>query len=239
MIDIESPSASGMIPGIKGLQTAIVKKIHEDKDGQHRIQISYPTIEKDNLGVWARLSTFYASKDAGAFFVPEINDEVIIGFINEDPQQPIILGSVYSSKNTPSFTSEEKNKIKALVTKSKMMISFDEEKKIITVETPGKNTIVMDDDQKSITLTDMNSNKVEMTKDGMTFTCSKDFTVKAQGKINLEAQADVIVKATGDFKGDGMNVAMKGSVKFAAEGAQAELKGSGQTTIKGGVVMIN
>jgi len=237
--DIEAPSTSGMLAGIKGLHTAIVKKIHEDKDGQHRIQISYPTIEKDNLGVWARLSTFYASNGSGAFFIPEVNDEVIVGFINEDPHQPIILGSVYSSKNAPAYTSEEKNKIKALVTKSKMKIEFEEEKKIITILTPAANSIVLDDDQGSITITDKNQNKIEMTKDGMTFDCAKDFTIKAKGKIIMEAQADIQAKATGAYKAEGMSVELKGSTKFAAEGAQAELKGSAQTVIKGGIVMIN
>jgi Rhs element Vgr protein len=237
--DIEAPSTSGMLAGIKGLHTAIVKKIHEDKDGQHRIQISYPTIEKDNLGVWARLSTFYATNGSGAFFIPEVNDEVIVGFINEDPHQPIILGSVYSSKNAPAYTSEEKNKIKALVTKSKMKIEFEEEKKIITIITPAENSIVMDDDQGSITITDKNKNKIELTKDGMTFDCAKDFTIKAKGKIVMEAQQDIQAKATGAYKGEGMSVELKGSTKFAAEGAQAEIKGSGQTVIKGGIVMIN
>jgi Rhs element Vgr protein len=239
MPDIEAPSASGMIPGIKGLITAIVKKIHEDKDGQHRIQISYPTLDKDNLGIWARLSTFYATNGSGSFFIPEIGDEVIVGFINEDPQHPVILGSLYSSKNAPPFTSEEKNKMKALVTKSLMKISFDEEKKIISIETPAKNMIVLDDDQGSITFTDKNNNKIEMTKDGMTFDCAKDFTVKAKGKIVMEATGDITMKATGNLKGEGMEVGLKGSTKFAAEGAMAEVKGSAQTVIKGGIVMIN
>lgn len=239
MPDIEAPAASGMLPGIKGLQTAIVKKIDSDPDGQHRVQISYPVIEKDNMGVWARLATFYATKESGAFFIPEVNDEVVVGFINDDPQQPIIIGSVYSSKNTPPLTADEKNKVKSLVTKSKMMISFDEEKKIITIETPAKNSVVLDDDQGAIVLTDKNNNKVELTKDGMTFTCAKDFTIKAQGKIIMEAQADIQAKATGSFKGEGMSVEMKGSTKFAAEGAQVEVKGSAQTVIKGGLVMIN
>lgn len=239
MPDIEAPGASGLIPGIKGLHIAIVKKIHEDREGQHRIQVCYPTLEKDNMGVWARLSTFYATKESGAFFIPEINDEVIVGFLNEDPQQPVILGSLYSSKNAPPYTSEETNKIKALVTKSKMKIEFDEEKKIISILTPAENSIVLDDDQGAIILTDKNKNKVELTKDGMTFTCAKDFTVKAQGKIVMEASQDIQMKATGNLKGEGMAVELKGSTKFAAEGAMAELKGSGQTVIKGGIVMIN
>jgi Rhs element Vgr protein len=239
MPDIEAPSASGLLPGIKGLHIGIVKKIHEDKDGQHRIQITLPTLEKDNVGVWARLSGFYASNQAGAFFMPEIGDEVIVGFINEDPQQPIILGSVYSSKNAPPFTSEEKNKIKALVTKSKMQIMFDEEKKTITIQTPAENKVILDDDKGVITLSDKNKNIIEMSKDGISIDCAKDFVLKAKGKISLEAQQDIQQKATGNFKGEGMQIEFKGSTKFAAEGAMTEIKGSGQAVIKGGVVMIN
>jgi hypothetical protein len=120
-----------------------------------------------------------------------------------------------------------------------MKIEFEEEKKIITIITPAENSIVMDDDQGSITITDKNKNKIELTKDGMTFDCAKDFTIKAKGKIVMEAQQDIQAKATGAYKGEGMSVELKGSTKFAAEGAQAEIKGSGQTVIKGGIVMIN
>ncbi|MBO9700578.1 MAG: type VI secretion system tip protein VgrG [Sporocytophaga sp.] len=237
--DIVAPSVSGITAGIKGLQTAIVKKIDADPAGQHRIQISYPTLKQDNMGIWARLSTFYATNGSGTFFIPEINDEVVIGFLNEDPEQPIILGSVYSAKNVPAFTSEEKNNTKSFVTRSKMKLTFDEEKKIITIITPGNNSIVLDDDKGAITATDKNNNKMEMTDAGITFDCVKDFTIKAQGKVIIEAQQDIQAKATGNLKGEGMAVELKGSTKFAAEAAMAEVKGSGQTVIKGGVVMIN
>ncbi|MCR6642800.1 MAG: type VI secretion system tip protein VgrG [Sporocytophaga sp.] len=237
--DIVAPSVSGITAGIKGLQTALVKKIHEDPDGQHRVQISYPTLQKDNMGIWARLSTFYATNGSGTFFIPEVNDEVVVGFLNEDPEQPIILGSVYSAKNAPAFTSEEKNNTKSFVTRSKMKLTFDEEKKIITIITPGNNSIVLDDDKGAITAIDKNNNKMEMNDAGITFDCVKDFTIKAQGKVIIEAQQDIQAKATGNLKGEGMAVELKGSTKFAAEAAMAEVKGSGQTVIKGGIVMIN
>jgi len=237
--DIVAPGASGILAAIKGLQVAVVKKICEDKDGQHRIQVAYPTIEMDNLGVWARLATFYATKDCGIFFIPEVDDEVIVGFVNEDPQEPIILGSLYSSKKAPPFTSEDKNNTKAIVTRSKMQIVFDEEKKIITVETPGKNVVMLDDDKGAITFTDSNKNKIEMTKDGISIDCAKDFMLKAKGKIVLDAAQDIEQKANGNIKGEGMAIEFKGKTKFAAEGAMVEVKGSGQTTIKGGIVMIN
>jgi Rhs element Vgr protein len=236
---IDPPSTSGITAPMKGLATGVVKQLDEDPDGQYRIKVALPTLQKDNLAVWARMANYYATSEAGNFFYPEIGDEVLVGFLNEDPQHPIILGSLYSSKIKAPFTPEKENKIKAIVTKSKMTISFDDTDKIIEIKTPGANSIVISDKEESITITDQNKNTITLSKDGVSIETEKDFSVKAKGKINLEATSDVIVKATGDFKGEGLNVSMEGKTKFAAKGAMAEVNGSGQTTIKGGIVMIN
>ncbi|HSZ24430.1 MAG TPA: type VI secretion system tip protein VgrG [Cytophagaceae bacterium] len=237
---IDPPSASGLVAPFKGLAIGIVKQIDQDKDGQYRIKVSFPTLQKDNLSVWARLANFYATKEAGVFFYPEINDEVVVGFLNEDPQHPVIMGMLYSSKNKTPFPPDKDNKIKAIVTKSKLIIQFDDKDKIIEIVTPGKNSIQIDDKNKQILITDENKNKFLLSKDGVSIETEKDFVVKAKGKITLESTQDLSLKASsGDLKGEGMNVALEGKTKFAAKGAMAEVNGSGQTTIKGGMVMIN
>ena len=70
---------------------------------------------------------------------------------------------------------------------------------------------------------------------------AKDITIKATGKMSLEASQEISVKASGgDLNMEGLNVNAKGQIEFSAEGgANAELKASGQTTIKGAMVMIN
>jgi Rhs element Vgr protein len=236
---IDAPAASGLVAPFKGLAIGIVKQIHEDKDGQYRVKVAFPTLQSDNLSVWARLSSFYATKEAGAFFFPEISDEVVVGFLNEDPQHPIIMGMLYSSGNKTPFPPEQKNKIKSIVTKNKLTLQFDDEDKIIEIHTPKKNKIQLNDKEDQIMIVDSNNNKFLLSKDGIVIETEKDFTVKAKGKINLEATADISLKATGDLKGEGLNVTMEGKTKFAAKGAMAEVNGSGQTTIKGGMVMIN
>jgi Rhs element Vgr protein len=236
---VDAPSASGLVAPFKGLAIGIVKQIDEDKDGQYRIKVAFPTLQKDNLSVWARLANFYATKEAGVFFYPEISDEVVVGFLNEDPQHPVIMGMLYSSKNKTPFPPDKDNKIKAIVTKSKLTIQFDDKDKIIEIVTPDKNSIKIDDKEGQILITDKNKNKFLLSKDGVSITTDKDFVVKAKGKITLEATSDIALTAKGDLKGEGMNVALEGKTKFAAKGAMAEVNGSGQTTIKGGMVMIN
>lgn len=240
--DVHAPSSSGAYPAVKGLYIAKVLSIHEDSDGQHRVKVKLPTYFEGDNERFARLSNQFVGKEGeetGFLFFPELDTEVIVGFVNEDPNDPVILGSLYSSKNNPPLPPEQNNFIKKITSSVDMEVAFDDEKKIITVKTPAGNIITMDDDGKQITVVDCNSNKIEMTDAGITMDSPKDIIVKAGGAINMEATKDIVLKATGDLNGEGMNVALKGSTGFKAEGAQAEVSGSAQTTIKGGMVMIN
>lgn len=238
--DVVAPPASGILPAVKGLQVGVVKQIDQDKDGEFRVMVKLPVMQSDSDGVWARLCHLYATNGAGAFFMPEENDEVIIGFLNEDPRYPVIVGMVYSSKNAPAYTPDKKNPMKAIVTKNKLKIEFDDENKVINFQTPGNNIITISDKDKSITITDQNSNKIEMTNSGITISSPKDVNIKATGKIVMNATNTVEVTAQADVKVTGLNVSHTANVGFTAKGnATAELSASGQTIVKGAMVMIN
>jgi Rhs element Vgr protein len=236
--DLHALPTGGLLPAVSGLQIGIVTKIDEDPENQTRIQVNLPTWD-ENKNIWARLSSFYASKEFGSFFIPEVGDEVIIGFFNDDPRFPVILGSLYNTKNKPPYTPDAENKIKAIVTKTKMKLEFDEEKKIITLETPGGNTIIIDDDAKSITIKDQNNNMVELSESGIVFDTPKDLTITAKGNVSIDAKKAITLKAGTDVGIEGMNIKQKAKIALALEGVTAELKASAQATIKGAMVMIN
>ena len=238
--DLEAPAASGLLPGIDGLHLGIVKKLAEDPEGQFKVQVSIPVMQAETDGVWARLMQFHATSDKGAFFLPEIGDEVVLGYFNNDPSAPVILGSLYSSKNKPPYPFTDDNFKKAVTTRTGLTLEFDDEKKIITLETPGKNKIVISDDDKSILLQDQNNNQVKLGTAGISLDSPKDITLTAQGGISLSAMANVEIKATQDAKMEGLNVTHSAQIGFTAKGnATAELSASGQTTVKGAMVMIN
>ncbi|MEM7106102.1 MAG: type VI secretion system tip protein VgrG [Bacteroidota bacterium] len=238
--DIMSPSASGMLPGIEGLQNGSVKKIEDDPDGETRILVEIPVIEESGVGVWARLASFYASSEHGAFFIPDVGDEVVLGFLNNDPRFPIILGMVYSSKNKAPLTPEKKNREKAIITKSKMKLIFNEEKKEIQFETPNGNKVTLSDDMKGITMEDENKNKIELSKDGIKLTTQKDLILDAKGKVDIKSINKMTLNSTADVSVTGLNIENAAKVNFKAQGnARAELKATGQTSIRGSMVMIN
>lgn len=227
-------------PRMRGLHIGIVMQVHEDKEGQHRIKVKIPILQKDNIGIWARLSTFYASNQFGVFFLPEVNDEVIVAFLNDDAQNPVILGSLYSKKNAPPLTAEQENNVKQIVTRSKITISFDDKDKIFQIKTPGENSITLDDKEGKIIIVDKNKNQLELSKDGIKMDIAKDLTIKAKGNIAIEAGGNIEMKATGNITNKGVNIENKASAKFAAEGsAQTEVKSGGQTVVKGSIVQIN
>jgi len=238
--DLAAPPASGMLPGIEGLHVGVVKKLDADPENEFRVQVSIPLLEAETDGVWARLSKFYGTQNAGAFFIPEIGDEVLLGYLNNDPSNPVILGSLYSSNHAPAYTLTAENYKKAILTKAKLKLEFDDEKKIITLLTPGNNTIVISDDGKSITLQDQTNNIVKLSESGISLDSPKDITITAKGKISMSATADISMTAQGDLKATATNITATATASLTGKGnASAEISSPGQTTIKGSMVMIN
>jgi Rhs element Vgr protein len=238
--DVVAPPAAGWLPGVEGLQIGVVKQLAEDPEKEHKIQVTIPVMANQTQGVWARIAKFYGSSGFGAFFMPEIGDEVILGYVNNDPSHPVILGSLYSSKNAPPYTLEDDNNFKAVVTRCKHKLEFDEDKKIITIETPGSNKMIFSDDGKSISILDQNGNKMVMDTGGISMESPKDIKITAQGKIQMEGAMGVEVTSDMDIKMEGLNISAEAKVGMTAKGnATAELSASGNTTVKGAMVMIN
>jgi Rhs element Vgr protein len=236
--NIVSPFASGVLPGINGLQTGVVKQIDSDPDNEFRVLVTVPML--NNNTVWARLANLYATNTSGSFFYPEVGDEVVLGFFNEDPRFPVVLGSLYSSAKTPPYTPDANNNTKAIVSKNQVKIVIDEEKKSLTLVTPANNSIVLSDDAKSITLSDQNGNKIEMSSSGISIESASDITIKANQNINATATASISVSATSDLKLSGLSVSGTAQTQMTMKGnASAEFSASGEVTVKGAMVMIN
>lgn len=226
--NIVDKGSAGLLPAVTGLVTGIVTDIVDQEGGEFRVRVRIPLIDSGDKGVWARIVSADAGNDRGILIRPEKDDEVILGFVNDDPRDPIILGMLYSKKNKvpADLTPDKDNKIKGWITKSKIKFLIDDKKKIVTVETPGKNKIVIDDDKKSITLEDQNKNKIVMDDKGVLIDTPKDFVVNAKGKVTITGTKDVKAESK--------------SGKIVAKGTSgAEVSSSGQTVIKGSLLKLN
>ncbi len=234
----QTTDGNGILPSVNGLQNGVVKQIEEDPGSEHRILVNLPILGTD---VWARQAGLYATKGKGSFFLPEAGDEVIVGFLNDDPRYAIILGGVYSSKNAPPYTADKENTFKAIVSKSDLKIEINDKDKLLTIATPGGNSVVLSDKDKSIVLKDQNGNSIAMESSGITIKSAKDIVLNATGKVTVKAQQKIdIASSGGDVAMKGLNVNGEGQIGAKLKGgATAELSAGGQTTVKGAMVMIN
>jgi Rhs element Vgr protein len=222
--DVVDMPASGLLPAIHGLHIGVVTDI-VDPDSEYRVKVRIPVISTSEEGSWARVATLDAGNARGSFFRPEVDDEVIVGFLNDDPRSPIILGMLHSSSLPAPLEPAEDNFQKGFFTREGIQLLFDDEKKSVTILTPGENSIVIDDDAKSILITDQNDNKIELTEDG----------------INMESGADITIKtSTGDVTIEGMNITLKAATQFKATGdGGVEMSSSANAVLKGALVQIN
>ncbi len=98
-------------PTIHGTQTAMVvgndasTEIATDKYGRIKVQFHWDREGKNNLdsSCWVRVSQPWAGKRWGAFFLPRVGDEVVVAFEEGDPDQPIVVGSVYNSDHMAPY----------------------------------------------------------------------------------------------------------------------------------------
>jgi Rhs element Vgr protein len=223
--------AAGLLPAVSGLQIGVVTVLESDPDGEDRIKVRLPLISAAEEGIWARIATLDAGKERGTFFRPEIGDEVVVGFLNDDPRYPIVLGMCHSSAKPAPEAAKDDNHRKGYVSREKMQFIFDDEKKSITMETPSGNKINISEENKGITIEDQNGNKITLDDSG----------------IKLESTKDLTLKASKDIKIEGMNTEMKAQTAFKASGtgsaevssASTTIKGSATTVIQGGMVQIN
>ena len=229
--DLRPLPAAGLLPAVSGLQIGIVTALENDPDGEDRIKIRLPLINTTEEGIWARIATLDAGKQRGTFFRPEIDDEVIVGFLNDDPRYPVVLGMCHSSAKPAPEAAKDDNHHKGYVSREKLKLSFDDEKKIISMETPAGNKFTMSEDAKGITLEDQNGNKITLDDSG----------------IKIESVKDLILKASKDVKLSGTNTEFSAQSAFKATGTSTAevsspsttIKGSATTVIQGGMVQIN
>lgn len=154
-----------------GVYTATVTAIN-DPDGQGRIEVLLPWCPdpagSGNFTVWARLATMFAGLNRGSWFLPDINDEVLVCFEGGDPRRPVVLGGLWNGVDTPPETmdQDQKNYIKSLTSRQGVKVTLDDtdQKERFEAVTPQAQRLTFQDDQSSpsITMVDKDLDTINM-----------------------------------------------------------------------------
>jgi len=228
---VSAPAAAGLLPAVSGLQMGIVTALQDDPDGEDRIKVRLPLVSPSEEGIWARVATLDAGASRGTFFRPEIDDEVVVGFLHSDPRFPMVLGMCHSSAHPVPEPAKDDNHRKGYVSRSKIRLEFDDDKKSVVLQTPAGNKLVLSEDEKRITIADQHGNSITLDDAGITIDSAKDLILKAANYIKVDG-TNVDLKATSGFKAAG-----GGSAEVS--GSSTKINGDVATVIKGGMVHIN
>jgi Rhs element Vgr protein len=242
--DLQEMPAAGLLPAASGLQIGTVQSLKVDPKGELRVRVGLPHMGGNAGELWARLLTPDAGAKRGYVFRPEVGDEVVLGFLNDDPRQPLILGAMFSGKNKPPKPVQEpekNNNLRAIVSRAGTRIVFDDAAPALRLETTAsgdadgtyKNRISIDEKGKKITIEDQHNNKILLSDQGIALSSAKDISLTAKGEVSIKGEKAVLVDGkTTTLKAQQLEA--KGAAKVNVKGAQLELSADATLTLKGG-----
>lgn len=168
-----------------GVAEALVTELN-DPQKLGRVKVKFPWFDPDMESEWCRVRQFYAGNAYGAFFIPEVGDEVLVAFIHGDMRLPIILGGLYNGQDKPpSYHANDKDE-KMIRTKGGHRIIFDDtsgSEKISIVDANGDNSIVIDTVANSITV---KSSKGKLIFEGQGIEIHSGIGIEMKAKANID-----------------------------------------------------
>jgi hypothetical protein len=148
-----------------------------------------------------------------------------------------------SSKLKPYKDCEpnQKNSIKAIVSKSLISIEFDDDQKIFTIATPGNNSVTLSDKDTKITIKDKIGNTITMSDSGIALKSPKNISIDSDQNVSISGAKGVKIKASGgDVEISGVNIKETADSQYSAEGSQlAKINSGAELTLKSAMIMIN
>lgn len=188
---VQAPQAGGLFAAVPGLQIGTVTQVEGDKSPGHgRVKVQIPWVGEQKgsskQGIWARIATVTAGKERGFVFRPEVDDEVILGFINNDPNDAIILGSAHNGKSAAPLEATKKNFQKGIFAKNGMKIVFDDDQKSIELSTKEGYAVRMNEKDGNVEIRHKKQQTfIKLTSGGIEFSSAGDITLKAAGKVKI------------------------------------------------------
>ncbi|WP_430882543.1 phage baseplate assembly protein V [Fusibacter sp. JL216-2] len=249
IIDLLKEESSKSDDKMYGLTLGIVTNT-EDPENLGRVKVQLLLRDaSDNETDWIRVAVPFAGNKMGAYFIPDVDDEVLVGFINGDIHKPFVMAGLWNTKNKPPVDNEKgKNLTKMIKTKSGIEVILEDsengEESVVDIKTPKGLHVTMKDKDEVVEVSDKGGkNGVKIDAKG--------------GQINVNAEKKIMVKTGGSqiiLDGAGQKIDIKTttlSIKAAKidinadasmtvkSGGLMNVEASGSANIKGAIVKIN
>ncbi len=212
------------------MQPAEVLENHDPEElGRVRVQFQWQKSTGDKTP-WIRVAASGAGGGYGYFFVPEKNDQVLVGFEYGNPDKPYVMGGLYHGKAKPKGVSDKDNNNKVIQTKSGNKISL--------VDKPGNEEIKIENGHNVITLNLKAPGTITIKTDGDLSLSAKNITIAADQKLTMSSM-EASLEGTQKVNIKGMETTVEADVKNVVKGTMVEVSASAIVDIKGAMVKLN
>ena len=205
---------------IFGVVSGIVTN-NQDPDKLGRVKVRFPWLSASDESWWARVAAPMAGKGRGAYFLPEVDDEVLVAFEHGDPSRPYVVGFLWNGTDAPPKKNSE------AVANGKVNLRV--------LKTRAGHTITLDDTEgaEKIEIVDKTeNNKITIESS------SNTISVIADADVKITATGNVKVEATGDATVDAQNATVTAKQNGKLSAAQLELEGTASVKISGPQVTV-
>lgn len=241
-------------PETRRMYGFMLATVLSNNDGAHKGMLKIRLLcegGSKNILEGVKVAAPFTGDKYGMYALPEIGEQVLVGFIDGCYDRPFVIGSVYTAKDAMLSESYHKDNMKKrLKTKGGCILEISDEgnKESVTIKTPKNLSVKMEEEPQSITLT---AGKTTVTIDGK----KGSVHIKAEKEIKLETgSASVTLTSSGDITSKGNKIEGKGTSsikldssgtlnikgqKVQMEGAITDVKSTGILTLKGSLTKIN
>jgi len=179
---------------------------NQDPDGQGRVRIRLPWSPDTGdaaYEAWARMATMMAGAGRGSWFIPDVDDEVLVAFEGGDPRRPYVVGMLWNGQDAPPEQMDSDNNVKTILSRSGIRMTMDDSQGAVklTLSTPGGHSLVFDDGDGSIKAEDSNGNVIKMDSGGISISAAAKVKIDA---ALIEASAGMVTVDAGMSKFSGV-----------------------------------
>jgi uncharacterized protein involved in type VI secretion and phage assembly len=194
----------GEMKSLKGVFPAVViDNMDPDNSGRVKVRITLASAPgRQRYETWARIATVMAGNNRGTWFVPDIDDEVLVMFGEGAVEESYMIGGLWSKTSPPPETMNTTNNKKVLRSRNGVKITLDDQsgQESFTVETPGGQRVRLQDGPGSLEIMDSNGNSVKLGPSGVIVNASAKVTISA-GQVEVSSGLVTVDAGMSKFSG--------------------------------------
>lgn len=251
-LETAHPSWSAPATEIPQFQAGVVTN-NQDPDNRYRVRVKLNYTDEDGNQLetpFLRVIANSAGDNHGTYFLPEVGDEVMVGFERDNPEKPVVIGNLWNGQVTPDGElPHAENNFKGIYTRAGNRIDIGDADggQFIKISNAGKNTIYLECDGPKIKVYTEGDLEVEA-KQNISMICDGNFNIESKGNFSATSEKAVEIKAgtnmtssapSGDIKLEAINVKIDATANVeSTANANNEMTGSAVAKVSGGIVKV-